>query len=218
MTKFKPWLLLIALILTLGLINACTVPKDADMDSPGPPDRPQASNDGIKAVDEKLNGDLPPVPEAPPAKPLVAAGTIDMSNQGLSEFPKEILKETKTKILILSGNSLRTLPSEIGELTNLEELYLDNNQLEGALVAEIRKMPRLKILDASDNNMTGIPAEIGQMSNLEVLDYSNNQLDTYPNEIVNMKSLKTLDLSGNRYSPESLEAIQVLLPQTEVIY
>jgi len=110
------------------------------------------------------------------------------------------------------------LPSEIGELTNLEELYLDNNQLEGALVAEIRKMPRLKILDASDNNMTGIPAEIGQMSNLEVLDYSNNQLDTYPNEIVNMKSLKTLDLSGNRYSPESLEAIQVLLPQTEVIY
>lgn len=110
------------------------------------------------------------------------------------------------------------MPSEIGELVNLEELYLDNNRLTGALPGEIRKMPKLRILDGSRNNMTGIPAEIGQLQNLSTIDYSYNGLDTFPNEIVNLNNLHQLDLTGNRYSQESLEAIQILLPQADIVY
>jgi len=83
---------------------------------------------------------------------------IDLSEQNLTQFPKEILNKTNAKVLILSNNNLKTLPAEIGELHNLEEMYLDNNKLDGALPAEIRKMPQLRILDAHNNNMTGIPA------------------------------------------------------------
>lgn len=175
-------------------------------------------------VDNKTSFEvLPPGEEeeeetAEPVKEIGSGDVIDLSKQGLTEFPIEILKKIKTKKLILSHNSLKTLPAEIGELVNLEELYLDNNLLDGALVAEIRKMPKLRILDASNNNMTGIPAEIGQLNNLRTLNYASNSLDTMPNEIENLVNLKTLDLSDNNYSPEMLELIEMMLPQTRVIY
>lgn len=149
----------------------------------------------------------------------IRGGTVNLSGRGLTEFPKDILIKNSIKKLDLSNNNLKTLPAEIGELTELEELYLNDNNLEGSLVAEIRKMPNLRILDASNNNMTGIPAEIGQLKKLEALNYSSNNLDTMPNEIENLKdNLKTLDLSGNRYSLEMIGEIKIKLPSTEIIY
>ncbi len=149
---------------------------------------------------------------------IIGKDVIDLSGRGFTQFPKEILKKTNTKVLILSNNNLKTLPAEIGELRNLEELYLDNNQLEGALPAEIRKMPKLRILDAHTNNLTGIPAEIGQLSNLKEINFSGNSLDTYPLEFGNLKNLTTLNLLRNRYSKESIQSLQKLLPNTPIIW
>jgi len=143
--------------------------------------------------------------------------TIDVSGKKLSILPKEILKQTRAKKLILSYNNFTSLPSEIGELSNLEELYVDHNLLEGALPAEIRKMPRLRILNASNNHLTGIPAEIGQLNLLRELNFQNNRLDTYPLELGNLQSLETFNISGNLYSQESLQALRNLLPDTKFI-
>lgn len=143
--------------------------------------------------------------------------TIDVSGKNLSILPKEILKQTRAKKLILSYNNFTSLPSEIGELSNLEELYVDHNLLEGALPAEIRKMPRLRILNASNNHLTGIPAEIGQLNLLRELNFQNNRLDTYPLELGNLQSLETFNISGNLYSQESLQALRNLLPDTKFI-
>lgn len=143
--------------------------------------------------------------------------TADYSGEGLAKFPIEVLKKTDTKVLKLSNNSLRSLPAEIGQLLNLEELYVDHNQLNGALPAEIRKMTGLKIIDASDNNLTGIPAEIGQMKNLLRLDLSNNNLDAFPLEIYNIKdNLKVLNLFGNKYSDEQIIKLQGEMYNTRI--
>jgi len=144
---------------------------------------------------------------------------VNLSNRGLTEFPKEILSNTGITTLILSNNNIKTLPSEIGRLTNLRELYLDNNQLEGALVGEVRHMSKLEILDAHNNNMTGIPAEIGQLKHLVTLNLADNMIDTMPDEIRNIsENLKTLDLSNNTYSQETLLRIEAMLQSTNVIY
>jgi len=151
--------------------------------------------------------------------PKSGVGVVDLSGRGLTEFPKTVLSKTNITTLVLSNNSIKTLPSEIGKLTDLEELYLDNNLLEGALVAEIRKMTKLRVLDARNNNMTGIPAEIGQMRHLITLDLSGNNIDTMPDEIKNISgNLKTLDLTGNPYSQDTLTRIRGMLPRTTVIH
>lgn len=150
----------------------------------------------------------------------VISNTLDLSSKNLNSFNvSSISNKNQIKILNLSNNNLKSLPSEIGEFINLEELYLDNNILEGAIVAEIRKMTHLKVLSAKNNNLTGIPAEIGQLLNLISIDFSNNNIDTMPNEIQNIKNnLKTLNLSGNKYSEEKIQEIKAMLPNTNVIY
>lgn len=161
---------------------------------------------------------VPEIPRIPDIPGIVGEKEIDLSGKNLTSFPKDILSQTQATKLVLSNNKLKTLPSEIGQLANLEELYLDHNLLEGSLPGEIRKMSNLKILDVQNNNMTGIPAEIGQLRNLSTLNYSYNSLDTYPNEIGNLKNnLKTLNISDNKYSQDSIDALKRILPNTNII-
>jgi leucine-rich repeat protein SHOC2 len=117
----------------------------------------------------------------------------------------------------LSGQNLTKTPSYVFVKYDTEELDLSNNNLSGALQAEIRNLTRLKVLDLSNNDFTGLPAEIGQLKNLEVLDISNNQITGLPHELGNLQKLKLLDLSGNNYSKQDLEKIKETLPSSAVI-
>ncbi len=81
---------------------------------------------------------------------VTGGSVLDMSNKGLTKVGADIYGKTGTTELILSYNSLRSLPSQMGQMTNLQVLKLDHNQLQGALIAEIRKMPLVE-LDASYN-------------------------------------------------------------------
>lgn len=119
--------------------------------------------------------------------------------------------------LDLSNQNLTKVPDSVFNKTNLEVLNVSNNQLTGALQAEIRKLQNLRVLNASNNRMTGVPAEIGQLQNLEVLDLSNNSLTGLPNELGNLKNLKTLNISGNNYSEADLNGIIEKLPSTVTI-
>lgn len=116
------------------------------------------------------------------------------------------------KKLDLSNQNLQKLPEYVFKQTNLEELDVSNNQLSGAIQAEIRHLQNLKILDASNNQMTGVPAEIGQLRNLQVLNLSNNQLTGLPYELGNLEKLKIFNISGNNYSELDLGIIREKLP------
>jgi Leucine-rich repeat (LRR) protein len=85
--------------------------------------------------------------------------------------------------LDLSGQKLKNIPDYIFRQTNLEELNISNNQVNGSIQAEIRNLQNLKVLNASNNLMTGVPAEIGSLQNLQILDLSNNQLTGLPYEL-----------------------------------
>ena len=121
------------------------------------------------------------------------------------------MKQSST-VLDVSGTGLKKVSQDVFAMTNLEELNVSNNNLTGALPAEIRRLQKLRILNASNNKMTGVPAEVGQLQNLEILDLSNNQLTGLPYELGNLQNLKTLNLSGNDYSKQDLEIIRKKLP------
>jgi len=115
-------------------------------------------------------------------------------------------------VLDLSNRGLEKIPAYVFNQTNLEELNVSNNNLTGAIQAEIRNLKNLRILKASNNQMTGIPAEIGQLEKLQVLDLSNNKLTGLPQELGNLKNLKVLNLSGNQYSQQDFDYIKSRLP------
>jgi Leucine-rich repeat (LRR) protein len=177
-------LLYLIVIVLLGLVVYLIVGKSV------------ITNDGLSngdvvkpvPMDKSDNGD--PVEKEYPGSQKPLGKTTDLSGQGLTEFPTSVLSKRDTVVLDLSNNQIRTIPSEIGELTKLEELYFQDNI----------------------NNITGLPAEVGQLSNLEVLDLSNNGFTGLPYELGNLKSLKVLDLSGNNYSEQDLEVIKKGLP------
>jgi len=158
---------------------------------------------------------------------ILAAATSGylIGGNSISDVSKNITNEdirgkvipVTNGVLDLSGKGLTKAPSYIFNRINIEELNLSNNNLEGALQAEIRHLQNLKVLNLSSNRFTGVPAEIGQLKELEVLDLSNNLLTGLPYELGNLSKLKLLDLSGNNYSEADLSKIRGTLPSSTVI-
>ena len=106
-----------------------------------------------------------------------------------------------TYVLGLSyGGLTGEIPPEIGNLTNLMALALDNNQLTGSIPPEIGNLTNLSVLSLSINQLSGtIPPEIGNLTNLTTLSLPYNQLTgSIPPEIGNLTNLSVLSLSINQ--------------------
>jgi len=113
-----------------------------------------------------------------------------------------------TTDLSLANNQLTVIPSEIGQLTNLFWLKLQENQLSGEIPVEIGDMTRLTHLYLSSNQLTGsIPSEIENLTDLTLLWLSYNQLTTLPESIGNLSSLTELYLHNNQLTGEIPEEI-----------
>eukprot|EP00752_Nemacystus_decipiens_P016125 g14419.t2 len=119
-------------------------------------------------------------------------------------------------VLALFSNNLQgPIPSELGNLTALEELRLSGNQLTGPIPEELGKLTALKELYLNGNKLSGaIPAQLGALTKLTWLDLSSNKLDgSIPEELGKLTALKELSLSGNNLSgaiPAQLAALTKL--------
>ena len=103
--------------------------------------------------------------------------------------------------LSLSRNSLTgTIPTELGNLANLEELGLSNNQLTGSIPPQLGNLAKLQRLILIRNQLTGtIPTQLGNLSSLELWRLQENQLTgCIPTELGNLSSLVELTLSNNQ--------------------
>ncbi len=118
--------------------------------------------------------------------------------------------------LNLSGNQLTgTIPSGLGDLSNLTTLNLSGNQLSGTIPSELGDLSSLTTLDLSTNQLHGvIPSDLGGLSNLGTLNLSNNSLGgSIPSRLGNLSNLKVLNLSGNELDweiPEELNQLDKL--------
>ncbi|MCU0427661.1 MAG: leucine-rich repeat domain-containing protein [Candidatus Kapabacteria bacterium] len=75
---------------------------------------------------------------------------LDLSHNGLAEFPIDILKLPNLQSLNLSNNGIEAIPGDIGKLPKLQRLNLATNGLK-KLPAEIASLKHLKALDLSQN-------------------------------------------------------------------
>jgi len=90
-----------------------------------------------------------------------------------------------------------SIPSEIGNLSNLIYLDLGNNNIS-ALPTTIGNLTSLEFLEIANNQLTEIPASIGNLRMLYVLDASYNQIEYLPGSMSNMGNLLYLYINDNQ--------------------
>ncbi|XP_059066682.1 receptor-like protein EIX2 [Cryptomeria japonica] len=119
----------------------------------------------------------------------------------------------------LSYNELNgSLPSCLGSLSSLTELYLNSN----SLTRNIALPSSVAVLDLSYNNFEGetLLSAICMLSNLSWVDLSYNELNgSLPSCLGSLSSLIRLEISGNHLSalPSSLEDLALSLDHQQII-
>jgi len=120
-----------------------------------------------------------------------------LPDQKLVTFPLQILKNTKSKIIILNNNPLNVLPDSIRQLKDLQILNLNNTGL-AVLSPAIWGLAMLRILNLGSNKIHSIDNKIGHLTNLQDLDISDNKLSNLPDSLWKLKNVVSLDLSKNQ--------------------
>eukprot|EP00543_Licmophora_paradoxa_P007502 CAMPEP_0202452320 /NCGR_PEP_ID=MMETSP1360-20130828/10558_1 /ASSEMBLY_ACC=CAM_ASM_000848 /TAXON_ID=515479 /ORGANISM="Licmophora paradoxa, Strain CCMP2313" /LENGTH=366 /DNA_ID=CAMNT_0049071107 /DNA_START=455 /DNA_END=1555 /DNA_ORIENTATION=+ len=116
-----------------------------------------------------------------------------------------LLGLTKLTFLSLEGmkpseeGSMEMIPTEIGRLTNLKYLELEDGVFVGSIPTEIGLLTKLLTLQLRGNFLEGnIPTQIGQLSMLTIFDVSLNQLSgSLPSEIGQLTNLQSLNVREN---------------------
>ncbi|XP_042005719.1 receptor-like protein kinase [Salvia splendens] len=117
---------------------------------------------------------------------------LDLSNNSLSgRIPSSITRLKAVSVICLDNNHLERshtpsgscrpfglIPSSIGNLRSLTELYLNSNRLSGQLPASISQLANLLIFSVSYNLIEGpLPHQRTALANLQTLELSFNQLN-----------------------------------------
>ena len=124
-----------------------------------------------------------------------------LSNRLRGSIPSELGNLSELTLLNLNSNELNgSIPSELGNLDQLQYLNLADNQLTGSIPPELGDLAQLERLILRDNQLSGsIPPELGDLAQLERLILRNNQLTgSIPPELGDLAQLKQLILRNNQ--------------------
>ncbi|XP_031106376.1 probable LRR receptor-like serine/threonine-protein kinase At1g53430 isoform X2 [Ipomoea triloba] len=151
---------------------------------------------GILLKGLNLPGVLPPAEDFAKLKFLQV---LDLTRNYISGSISRSFGQLRLTKLSLLGNRINgTIPKEIGDISTLEELVLEDNELEGPLHENLGKLSRLKKLQLSANNITGvIPETFGNLKNLTDFRIDGNPISgKVPSFIGNWTKLTKLYMHG----------------------
>ena len=145
---------------------------------------------------------------------------LDLSYLGLSSLdPRSLLLHRKFEIerlrrLILVGNVLNILPSNISNFINLEELDVSSNGLTW-ISGEVARLQSLHTLIVKNNRLRNLPKEFNTCPAIKVLNLSGNLYDDIPRQLLQMPKLRELYIGGNRVAevPEGIHQMQGYVSQ-----
>lgn len=125
------------------------------------------------------------------------------------------VKDNRVEQLNLSNNNLKgSLPTSIGDLTELQRLALQVNEITGAIPETIANCQALEVCWLYRNSLSGpFPEVLTTLAGLTQLDISANDFEgPVPAAIGNLVNLRTLSLERNRFSGPlpDLSALQLL--------
>jgi hypothetical protein len=120
------------------------------------------------------------------------------------------------KIFLNSNNLNGALPPEVGNLNAMQELYISANSI-ATLPAEVGNLTALRHFEIQVAGLTTIPESIGNLSNLNHLYLGGNQIVALPQSIGNLSNLQTLDIAYNPLGGSIPEVVFGLTNLTRLI-
>nr|KYP67077.1 LRR receptor-like serine/threonine-protein kinase HSL2 [Cajanus cajan] len=156
----------------------------------------------LNLSDNYFVGDLP---EFPPE--FTQLRVLDLSKNNFSgDIPASFGNLPRLRVLTLFGNLLGgTIPPSLGKLSELTRLELAYNPLKpGPLPSQLGNLSNLETLFLAELNLVGeIPHSIGNLTKLKNLDLSQNSLSgEIPNSISLLKNVQQIELFQNLLSGE----------------
>jgi Leucine-rich repeat (LRR) protein len=149
-----------------------------------------------------FSGMIPTDPTAMPSiRYLDVTGLPD-----LRTIPSTIASLTNLEVLRFGaswrqeiGSMTGTIPSEIGLLSNLVSLIIDDTEIKGTIPSELGNMREVQILGLANNQLTGeIPSTFGNLTKLNELYLYNNKLfGELPTELASLPNLRLLQVYAN---------------------
>jgi hypothetical protein len=119
-----------------------------------------------------------------------------LHREGITELSPNIAQLVNLQELFLDGNELKTLPKEIGSFEFLTKLSVRHNKLL-MLPAAIGNLQNLEELYLEYNQLSSLPDEIGLLKNLRFLYIGKNYLKELPASIGELTNLIELDISNS---------------------
>ncbi|WP_162793771.1 leucine-rich repeat domain-containing protein [Runella rosea] len=162
---------------------------------------------GLKVLqlERVLGGSLPKGIER-----MTELETLNLAENRLTQLP-ELGKLTKLRYLIVNNNQLKELPKEIGKAVKLRMLNVENNQLT-ELPSGLVNAVELEMAFLADNNLIRLPTEFSKCKKLKELNARGNQLTELPKNIGSWVSLQNLQLNNNELTelPNSIGQLKRL--------
>jgi hypothetical protein len=149
------------------------------------------------------------------------SGELDFRGINLvGTLPDELAIMTGLQFMLLDDapNLVGSIPSTLGQLTELEVLRFTTNALSGQLPSTLGLLTKLQRLGFQENWLTGvIPSALGLLTKLSGLALSSNQLDgTIPSELSACTDMDLLYLRTNALTGKIPSALGLLTKLTDV--
>ncbi|CDP07950.1 unnamed protein product [Coffea canephora] len=132
-------------------------------------------------------------------------------------IPSEIGNISSLQSINMDNNEFTgSIPSTIGKLTHLDRIYLEHNRLQGSIRAELCQMMMLGDLHLNENFLScPTPCCLGEITSLRrVCLHLNNLMSTIPLSFWNLNDLLSLNLSSNSLSgdiPSQIQNLSVII-------
>ena len=121
---------------------------------------------------------------------------LDLSNNKLSELPKEILQLKKLRIIFFENNKFTAFPKILAELPLLTMIGFKTNQIQ--TIPENAFPPLLRWLVLTNNKINKLPKSIGRCTLLQKFAIAGNKLEELPVEMSNCINLELFRVSANK--------------------
>lgn len=125
---------------------------------------------------------------------------VDLSNNKIRSLPSELLLLTNLVSLNIKGNVLEALPEDVGSRGDkLRKGFVGAPNIRLANTMSWSNLSNLQDLIVSENKLRRLPDNIGSCSNLRNLQIIGNQLCEIPASFANLTSLESLNFEWFMY-------------------